>query len=253
MDTHFVETPLEENLPVILALIGIWNINFIGAIGHAVLPYDQHLNLFPGYLQQADMESNGKSVTLKGKLITTNTGPVIFGAAGTVGQHSFYQLLHQGPKIITSDFIAAAESHTPLGDRQEKLLANYFAQSEALMRGKTKEEVQEELEKAGLRKIIVQRLAPHKTCPGNRPSNSILVRKIDPHTIGKLIALYEHKIFVQGAIWGINSFDQWGVELGKQLANIILPELMAGASVTEHDSSTNGLINTYLKWKPDAP
>jgi glucose-6-phosphate isomerase len=252
MDKHFVETPIEENLPVILGLIGIWNINFIGASGHAVLPYDQYLRLLPSYLQQADMESSGKSVTLEGKSIENSTGPIVFGAVGTVGQHSFYQLLHQGPKIITSDFIAAAESQNPLGDRPEKLLANYFAQSEALMRGKSEEEVRKDLEEAGLSKTIIQRLTPHKVFPGNRPSNSILVRKFDPYTVGKLIALYEHKIFVQGAIWGINSFDQWGVELGKQLANEILPELMIGAGATEHDSSTNGLINAYLKWKPDA-
>ncbi|MBT3766095.1 MAG: glucose-6-phosphate isomerase [Rhodospirillaceae bacterium] len=251
MDRHFIEAPIEENMPMILALMGIWNINCQGAAGHTILPYDQYLRLLPGYLQQADMESNGKGVGREGEAVTQGTSPIVFGAAGTVGQHSFYQLLHQGPELVTADFIAAAESHNPLGDRHEKLLANCFAQAEALMRGKTEEEVRTELEGEGLSQGLVNRLAPHKVFPGNRPSNSILVRKFDPHTLGKLIALYEHKIFIQGVIWGINSFDQWGVELGKVLADDILPDLMTDATADRHDASTNGLINAYQKWKSE--
>lgn len=253
MDRHFVEAPIEENMPMILAVLGIWNINILGASGHAILPYDQYLRLLPGYLQQAEMESNGKSVTRDGNIVAHGTAPILFGAAGTGGQHSFYQHLHQGPGLVTADFIAAAESHNPLGDRPEKLLANNFAQSEALMRGKTEDEVRTDLEAEGLSQGVVKRLAPHKVLPGNRPSNSILVQKFDPHTMGKLIALYEHKIFAQGVIWGINSFDQWGVELGKQLADNIMPGLMTDATATEHDASTNGLINTYKKWKSELP
>ena len=249
MDRHFTEAPIEENMPMILALMGIWNINCQGAVGHAILPYDQYLRLLPGYLQQADMESNGKGVSRDGEVVAQSTSPIVFGTAGTVGQHSFYQLLHQGPELVTADFIAAAESHNPLGDHHEKLLANCFAQAEALMRGKTEEEVRTELESDGLGRGLINRLAPHKVFPGNRPSNSILVRKFDPHTLGKLIALYEHKIFIQGVIWGVNSFDQWGVELGKVLADDILPELMTDATADGHDASTNGLIDTYQKWK----
>jgi glucose-6-phosphate isomerase len=251
MDRHFAEAPIEENMPMILALLGIWNINFQEAVGHAILPYDQYLRLLPGYLQQADMESNGKGVSRDGRAVNQGTSPIVFGSAGTVGQHSFYQLLHQGPGLVTADFIAAAESHNPLGNRHEKLLANCFAQAEALMRGKTEKEVRTELESDGLGQGLINRLVPHKVFPGNRPSNSILVRKVDPHTLGKLVALYEHKIFVQGVIWGINSFDQWGVELGKVLADDILPELMTDDDADRHDASTNGLINTYQKWKAE--
>jgi len=256
MDRHFTGASIEENMPVILALMGIWNIDCHGAVGHAILPYDQYLRLLPGYLQQAEMESNGKSVGRDGDAVSHGTSPIVFGAVGTVGQHSFYQLLHQGSGLVTADFIAAAETHNPLGDRHAKLLANCFAQGEALMRGKTEDEVRTDLEGEGLSQGLINRLAPHKVFPGNRPSNSILVRKFDPHTLGKLIALYEHKIFVQGVIWGINSFDQWGVELGKQLAADILPELLTdsdtdsgGRYSSTHDSSTRGLINAYQKWK----
>ena len=231
MDRHFREAPLSSNMPAIMALVGIWNSNFLGADAHAVLPYDQYLRRLPAYLQQADMESNGKRVTTDGVAVDYDTGPVIFGEPGTNGQHAFYQLLHQGTRLVSCDFIAAAENHNAGAEYHAILLANFFAQTEALMRGKTEGE------------------PPHKTFPGNRPTNSILVRRFDPRTLGMLLALYEHKIFVQGAIWRINSFDQWGVELGKRLAQVILPELMTGEPVESHDSSTNGLINHYKRLK----
>jgi glucose-6-phosphate isomerase len=243
MDRHFRTAPLEANLPVVTALIGIWNSNFLGAESLAVLPYDQHLARFPAYLQQGDMESNGKSVTLGGEVVDYQTGPIIWGEPGTNGQHAFYQLIHQGTRLIPCDFLAAASSQTPMGDHHEKLLANFFAQSEALAFGKTAAEVSAELEGQGLAPGEVERLLPHKVFEGNRPSTSILYKKLTPFTLGALIALYEHKIFTQGVIWDVNSFDQWGVELGKVLAGRILPELAGSDLVTSHDASTNGLIN----------
>jgi len=246
MDEHFRTAPLAENLPITLGLLGIWYSNFWGAATHAILPYDQYLHRFPAYFQQGDMESNGKSVTRDNKPIEGyDTGPIIWGEPGTNGQHAFYQLIHQGTRLVPADFIAPIETHNPIGNHHQLLLSNFFAQTEALMRGKTAEEAKRELEAAGLPKEKVEELTPHKTFPGNRPTNSIVVQKVTPHTLGALIALYEHKIFVQGAIWNIYSFDQWGVELGKQLATKILPELQAEAKVTSHDSSTNGLINLY--------
>lgn len=249
MDAHFRAAPLEANLPVLLALIGIWNANFLGADTYAVLPYDQYLHRLPAYLQQADMESNGKSVTRDGEPVGYTTGPVLFGEPGTNGQHSFYQLLHQGTKIVPCDFIAPAQSHNPLGDHHRILLSNFFAQTEALMKGKTQAEARADLEAQGLSAAEVEFLAPHKVFAGNRPTNSIVFRKLDPRTLGMLIALYEHKIFVQGIVWQINSFDQWGVELGKQLAKVILPELEGDGAVTSHDASTNGLIAAYKEMR----
>jgi glucose-6-phosphate isomerase len=249
MDEHFRATPLEGNLPVILALIGIWNTDFLGAETYAVLPYDQYLHRLPAYLQQADMESNGKYVSRDGSRVSCKTGPILFGEPGTNGQHSFYQLVHQSTRMVPCDFIAPAISHNPIGNHHALLLSNFFAQPEALMRGKTAAEVRAELESAGLAGPDLEELVPHKVFDGNRPTNSILVRRIDPYTLGLLIALYEHKIFVQGIIWQINSFDQWGVELGKQLAKAILPELELGDQVAAHDSSTNGLINAYKAMK----
>ena len=246
MDRHFQTTPLEANLPVVLALIGIWNSNFLGAESLAVLPYDQHLARFAAYLQQGDMESNGKSVTLAGEVVDYQTGPVIWGEPGTNGQHAFYQLIHQGTRLIPCDFLAAASSQTPMGDHHDKLIANFFAQSEALAFGKTAAEVRAELEGQGLPPAEVERLLPHKVFEGNRPSTSILYNKLTPFTLGVLIALYEHKIFTQGVIWDVNSFDQWGVELGKVLAGRILPELAGSTPIASHDASTNGLIN-HLK------
>ncbi|MBL8659838.1 MAG: glucose-6-phosphate isomerase [Rhodospirillales bacterium] len=245
MDEHFRATPLEANLPVLLAMIGVWNANFLGAEAIAVLPYDQYLHRLPAYLQQADMESNGKSVTRDGRRVDYATGPILFGEAGTNGQHSFYQLLHQGTRRVACDFLAPATSQNPVGAHHPMLLSNFFAQTEALMKGKTEAEARAELESAGMAAEQVDDLAPHKVFSGNRPTNSILFPALDPHTLGMLIALYEHKIFVQGIVWQINSFDQWGVELGKQLAKSILPELESEAPVTGHDASTNGLINAY--------
>jgi glucose-6-phosphate isomerase len=244
MDRHFREAPLDQNLPVILALLGIWYNNFFGAETHAVLPYDQYMHRFPAYLQQGDMESNGKYIDRRGKAVAYQTGPVIWGEPGTNGQHAFYQLIHQGTKLVPCDFIAPALSHNPVGDHHAILLSNFFAQTEALMRGKTLEEVVAELKDAGMSKKEIRRLAPFRVFRGNRPTNSILVRKITPRTLGSLIAMYEHKIFVQGIIWNIFSFDQWGVELGKVLAKKILAELQHDAPSTSHDASTNGLINT---------
>ncbi|TCS73039.1 glucose-6-phosphate isomerase [Sulfuritortus calidifontis] len=247
MDQHFREAPLERNLPVLLGLIGLWYNNFWDAQSWALLPYDQRLARLPAYCQQLDMESNGKRTTLAGKPCRVATGPVLFGEPGTNGQHAFYQLIHQGSRLVPCDFLAAALSHNDHDGQHAILLSNFFAQTEALMRGKTRAEVEAELAAEGLSKSQIRRLAPHKVFSGNRPTNSLLYRQLTPRTLGRLIALYEHKIFVQGAIWNINSFDQWGVELGKQLAKAILPELADNAPTDRHDSSTNGLINHYKR------
>jgi len=245
LDEHFLNAPLAENLPVILALVGIWYNNFHGAQTEAILPYDQYLHRFPAYFQQGDMESDGKSTDRQGRPVDYSTGPIIWGEPGTNGQHAFYQLIHQGTKLVPADFIAPIETQNPLGEHHAILLSNFFAQTEALMKGKTAEEVRAELVKEGFSGERLEALIPHKVFSGNRPTNSILFQKLTPRTLGTLIALYEHKIFVQGIIWNINSFDQWGVELGKQLAKAILPELAGAAPVTSHDASTNGLINDY--------
>jgi glucose-6-phosphate isomerase len=246
MDNHFQSAPLAENLPVLMGMIGVWYNDFWGAETHAILPYDQYMHRFPAYFQQGDMESNGKSVDRKGNRITDySTGPIIWGEPGTNGQHAFYQLIHQGTRIIPCDFIAPVETHNHLGHHHEILLANFFAQTEALMKGKTPEEVRAELVAAKTPAGNIEMLVPQKTFPGNRPTTSIVVQKVTPRTLGSLIALYEHKIFVQGIVWDIYSFDQWGVELGKQLAQKILPELAGDAKVASHDPSTNGLINLY--------
>ncbi|SFV28697.1 glucose-6-phosphate isomerase [Thermoflavifilum thermophilum] len=245
VDRYFRSEPLERNIPVIMALIGIWYGNFFGSETEAILPYDQYLHRFAAYFQQGNMESNGKSVDRTGRRVTYPTGPIVWGEPGTNGQHAFYQLIHQGTRLIPCDFIAPAISHNPVGDHHPKLLANFFAQTEALMKGKTRQEVEAELRKQGLDEQTIQRLTPFRVFEGNRPTNSFLIRQITPHTLGSLIALYEHKIFVQGVIWNIFSFDQWGVELGKQLAQTILPELEGDEPVQSHDSSTNGLINSY--------
>jgi len=246
MDEHFANADLPHNMPVIMALLGVWYNNFVGARTHAVLPYDQYLRILPLYLQQADMESNGKRVTREGRSVGYATGPVVWGAAGTDGQHAFYQLIHQGTQLIPCDFIAPARSHNELGDQHPKLLSNFLAQTEALMKGKTEVEARAELEVAGLEPEAVAALAPHKVFPGNKPTNTLLIDEITPHRLGALIALYEHKIFVQGIIWEINSFDQWGVELGKQLANVVLDELTGRAAAADHDASTSGLIRRTL-------
>ena len=243
MDEHFRTAPLEKNIPVILAVLGVWYHNFFGAEAYAVLPYDQYLHRLPAYLQQADMESNGKGVTIAGRPVSYTTGPILFGEPGTNGQHSFYQLIHQGTHLIPCDFIVPAISLNETGDHHPILLSNVFAQAEALMKGKTAAEVRAEFEAQGASEEKIQALLNHKIFSGNRPSNTILVEKIDPRTLGRLIAMYEHKIFVQGVIWNVNSYDQWGVELGKQLAKKILPEIKGDTTVTAHDSSTNGLIN----------
>jgi len=246
MDRHFAEADLAQNMPVVLAMLGIWYANFVGARTHAVLPYDQYLRVLPAYLQQADMESNGKRITREGSAVAYTTGPVVWGAAGTDGQHAFYQLIHQGTQLIPCDFIAPAISHNETADQHPKLLSNFLAQTEALMKGKTAAEVTTEMTEAGIDAQTIKRLRPHRVFPGNKPSNTILVEKFTPQTLGALIALYEHKIFVQGAIWRINSFDQWGVELGKQLANVILDELKGETPVREHDASTRALIEQCL-------
>ncbi|NOT51180.1 MAG: glucose-6-phosphate isomerase [Chitinophagaceae bacterium] len=248
-DNHFRNTSFEKNIPVLMGLIGIWYCNFFGAQSEAVLPYDQYLHRFAAYLQQASMESNGKSIDRNGEAVEYSTGPVIWGEPGTNGQHAFYQLIHQGTSIIPCDFIAPAQSHNAVGDHHIKLLSNFFAQTEALMSGKTEEEAKAELEEQGLSAIQISKLLPHKIFDGNKPTNSFLIKKITPYSLGELIALYEHKIFVQGIIWNIFCFDQWGVELGKQLANKILPELENDDPVTGHDSSTNGLINAWKQMK----
>ncbi len=246
MDAHFLSAPVEANMPALLALVGVWNRNFIGAAAHAVLPYDQRLHRLPAYLQQADMESNGKSVRLDGSPALYPTGPVIFGEPGTNGQHAFYQLIHQGTDVISSDFLLAAKTHAPLGDHHEKLIANFLAQTEALMLGRTIDEARAEMAAEGKSTAQIEALAPHKVFPGDRPTNSIVVDALTPEALGALIALYEHKIFCQGVIWGVNSFDQWGVELGKALARRILPEIArlgeSRPAATGHDGSTNALI-----------
>ena len=250
MDKHFRSTPIEKNIPTTLALVGLWNTNFLGAQTEAILPYDQYLHRFAAYFQQGNMESNGKYVDRDGNVINNyQTGPIIWGEPGTNGQHAFYQLIHQGTTLIPCDFIAPAQSHNPLADHHNKLLSNFFAQTEALAFGKTKEEVEAEFVKAGKSLDDVKNIVPFKVFTGNKPTNSILVQKITPFTLGALIAMYEHKIFVQGVIFNIFSFDQWGVELGKQLANRILPELTDSEKVATHDSSTNGLINQFKAWR----
>jgi glucose-6-phosphate isomerase len=244
-DRHFRQSPLDKNIPVIMALLGIWYNNFFGSETHAVLPYDQYLHRFPAYLQQLDMESNGKYVGRDGKKIGHQSGPVLWGEPGTNGQHAFYQLLHQGTKLVPCDFLAAAETHNPIGDHHRILLSNFFAQTEALMNGKDRDEVYEGLKASGMDGDHIEMLLPFKVFQGNRPTNSILYRKLTPRTLGSLIAFYEHKVMVQGIIWNIFSFDQWGVELGKKLARKIQPELEDDRPVDSHDSSTNGLIEYY--------
>ena len=243
-DEHFLNAPLSENIPVIMGVLGVWYNNFFDAQTHAILPYDYYLEYFPSYFQQGDMESNGKSTTREGEPVTVSTGPVIWGQPGTNGQHAFYQLIHQGTKLIPCDFLAAAKTHNPVGEHHEILLSNFFAQTEALMKGRTFEEAKAEVGQSA-DGVDPDLLAASKTFPGNRPTNSFLYEELDPKTLGTLIALYEHKIFTQGAIWNINSFDQMGVELGKVLAKKILPELEGDEEVRSHDSSTNGLINAY--------
>ncbi|MCE7603660.1 glucose-6-phosphate isomerase [Vibrio fluvialis] len=249
MDKHFVETPFESNIPMILALIGIWYNNFHGAESEAILPYDQYMHRFAAYFQQGNMESNGKFVDRDGNPVTYQTGPIIWGEPGTNGQHAFYQLIHQGTKLIPCDFIAPALTHNAVSDHHQKLMSNFFAQTEALAFGKSAEVVKAEFIKAGKTEEEVAALIPFKVFEGNRPTNSILVKQITPRSLGNLIAMYEHKIFVQGVIWNIFTFDQWGVELGKQLANQILPELADGAQISSHDSSTNGLINAFKAFR----
>jgi len=239
-DVHFSQTPLEKNIPVVMALLGIWYVNFFGAASEAILPYDQYLHRFAAYFQQGNMESNGKTIDRNGNRVTYATGPVIWGEPGTNGQHAFYQLIHQGTPLIPCDFLAPAISHNPIGDHHKKLLSNFFAQTEALMNGKTAEECRAE--------GVPEHLIAYKVFEGNKPTNSFLIKQITPFSLGQLIAIYEHKIFVQGIIWNIYSFDQWGVELGKQLANKILPELNTAEKVTGHDSSTNGLMNVCKNW-----
>ncbi|KAJ8407830.1 hypothetical protein AAFF_G00268740 [Aldrovandia affinis] len=248
MDNHFRTTPLEENVPVILAVLGVWYINFFQAETHAMLPYDQYMHRFAAYFQQGDMESNGKYITSKGTRVNYHTGPIVWGEPGTNGQHAFYQLIHQGTRMIPADFLIPAQSQHPIRDNlhHKILMANFLAQTEALMRGKTSEEAQKELEAGGLSGEALEKLLPHKVFEGNKPTNSIVFKKLSPFTLGALVAMYEHKIFVQGVMWEINSYDQWGVELGKQLAKKIEPELQDDSDVHSHDSSTNGLIG-FLK------
>jgi glucose-6-phosphate isomerase len=248
-DQHFRTEKLEKNIPVLMALIGLWYANFWGTQSEVILPYDQYLHRFAAYLQHGNMESNGKCVDRSGNAVNYATGSVIWGEPGTNGQHAFYQLIHQGTVLIPADFIAPAISHNPIGDHHTKLLSNFFAQTEALMNGKNEKEVKAELAKAGKSEEEIKRLTPFKVFEGNKPSNSILMKKITPFTLGSLIALYEHKIFTQGVIWNIFSFDQWGVELGKQLANKILPELQNNDAISTHDTSTNGLMNEYKKMR----
>ncbi|MBY0228876.1 MAG: glucose-6-phosphate isomerase, partial [Gemmataceae bacterium] len=247
MDRHFREAAPQDNLPLILALVGVWHGTFLGAASHAILPYDQYLHRFAAYFQQGDMESNGKRVTREGMACEWQTGPVVWGEPGTNGQHAFYQLIHQGTKLVPCDFLAPVETHNPIGEHHELLLSNFFAQTEALMKGKTPDEVRADLRREGVPADRLEALVPQKTFPGNRPTNSILFQKLDPATLGALVAMYEHKIFCQGVIWGVNSFDQWGVELGKQLAKDVLRDLRAPGPTTGHDSSTNGLIDEYKR------
>ena len=249
MDRHFRTAPLDKNIPVILAMLSVWYTNFFGAETEALLPYDQYMHRFPAYMQQACMESNGKSVDRSGRPLGYQSGPIIWGEPGTNGQHSFYQLIHQGTKIIPADFLAPAVSHNPVGEHHNILLSNFFAQTEALLNGKTRAEVIAELKSRAVADEAIERLWPFRVFDGNRPTNSILFRKLTPETLGSLIAMYEHKIFVQGVIWNIFSFDQWGVELGKQLAVTIQPELADARPVSGHDASTNGLINAFKKMR----
>jgi glucose-6-phosphate isomerase len=245
MDEHFRLAPLHANLPVLMGLLDVWYTNFFGAESHAVLPYDEYLRYFPAYLQQGEMESNGKSVQIDGEAVTYQTNEILWGEAGTNGQHAFYQLIHQGTKLIPCDFIAPARSHNPVSDHHAKLMSNFFAQTEALAFGKTADEARAELEKEGKSPEQVNALVPHKVFQGNKPTTSILLQQVTPRSLGSLVALYEQKIFVKGVLWNVNAFDQWGVELGKQLANRILPELSTTDSITSHDASTNGLINWW--------
>ncbi|MBV5309251.1 MAG: glucose-6-phosphate isomerase, partial [Chromatium okenii] len=247
MDEHFRTAPLAENMPALLGLIGVWYANFAGARTHAVLPYDQSLRYLAAYLQQGDMESNGKGVTRDGVAVEYSTGPVVWGEPGTDGQHAFYQLIHQGTQLIPADFIGAVHSHNELGDHHPKFMANFFAQTEALMRGRTQAEALAELRASGITEEEALALAPHRTFPGNRPTNSILMERLTPRTLGALIALYEHRIFTQGIIWGVNSFDQWGVELGKQLASVILDEIQSGKITANHDPSTSALLDYFIQ------
>jgi len=247
MDEHFSGADISENIPAILGLLGVWYANFAGARTHAVLPYDQYLRFLPAYLQQGDMESNGKRVTREGVTVDYSTGPVVWGEPGTDGQHAFYQLIHQGTQLIPSDFIGAIHSHNELGDHHLKFMANYFAQTEALMRGRTYEEALAEMRAAGVPEGQARFLASHRTFPGNRPTNSILMERLTPHTLGALVALYEHRIFTQGVVWGVNSYDQWGVELGKQLAGVILGELKGGQVGAGHDGSTRALLEHFMR------
>jgi glucose-6-phosphate isomerase len=249
MDKHFEKTPFEKNMPVILALIGIWYVNFYGAESEAILPYDQYMHRFAAYFQQGNMESNGKYVDRNGVEVSYQTGPIIWGEPGTNGQHAFYQLIHQGTRLIPCDFLAPAVSHNPMNEHHTLLMSNFFAQTQALMAGKTAEQVTEEFKKSGKKAADYEKLVPFKVFKGNRPTNSILFKQLTPRVLGSLVAMYEHKIFVQGVIWNIFSFDQWGVELGKQLANNILPELKDNKAVNAFDSSTNGLINTWKEMK----
>lgn len=249
MDNHFKKEPFEKNVPVILALLGIWYNNFFHAASEAILPYDQYLHRFAAYFQQGNMESNGKSVDRDGKPVEYQTGPIIWGEPGTNGQHAFYQLIHQGTKLIPCDFIAPAISQNPIGDHHEKLMSNFFAQTEALMNGKTEDEVRADLQKAGMSEQEIEFHTPFRVFEGNRPSNTILFKKLTPRTLGSLVAMYEHKIFVQGVLWNVYSFDQWGVELGKVLAKKILPELSGAEEIASHDASTNGLINYFKRLK----
>lgn len=245
MDTHFKTAPFEENIPVILGLLGVWYNNFFGAESHCILPYDQYMHRFAAYFQQGDMESNGKYINKNGEKVNYSTGPIVWGEPGTNGQHAFYQLIHQGTKLIPCDFIAPVNTQNPIGDHHAKLLSNFFAQTEALMKGKTREQAKEELESEDLSDLEIEALLPHKIFEGNKPTNSIFVKKLTPKVLGSLIAMYEHKIYTQSVIWNVNAFDQWGVELGKQLAKVILPELSNKDKVESHDSSTNGLIQFY--------
>ena len=248
-DKHLQTASFNKNIPVLMALIGVWYTNFMGAQSEAILPYDQYLHRFAAYFQQGNMESNGKSVDRNGNPVNYATGPVIWGEPGTNGQHAFYQLIHQGTLLIPADFIAPAKSHNRIGDHHVKLMSNFFAQTEALMNGKSENEVKVELMKAGKSEEEIKKLTPFKVFSGNKPTNSILVKEITPYSLGTLIAFYEHKIFIQGVLWNIFSFDQWGVELGKQLANKILPELENEDNITDHDSSTNGLINSFKQFR----
>lgn len=245
MDLHFKTAPFEENIPVILGLLGVWYNNFFGAESHCILPYDQYMHRFAAYFQQGDMESNGKYINKNGEKVNYSTGPIVWGEPGTNGQHAFYQLIHQGTKLIPCDFIAPVNTQNPIGDHHAKLLSNFFAQTEALMKGKTREQAKKELESEDFSDLELEALLPHKIFEGNKPTNSIFVKKLTPKVLGSLIAMYEHKIYTQSVIWNVNAFDQWGVELGKQLAKVILPELFNKDKVESHDSSTNGLIQFY--------